>query len=998
MAAARGKKAVTISAVGGQRDGSFAARIALTPFLAAPIKARRAFAAAIEAAPADIREALNGVLNGRKPARAVMAAIAENSPFLTELIRSDPARLLRMLTSDPRARLETARAEAQAAADATADEATIMRALRRLRAETALLVAIGDIGGVLDLAEVTEALTLAADVAIASAVDFLLREAVAAKRLRNYGEPRRPAAGAGSGYVVLAMGKHGGGELNYSSDVDLIVLYDPSVAPLAKDAEPAPVFVRLTKSLVRLIQERTVDGYVARVDLRLRPDPASTPIALSIDSALDYYEREGATWERAAYIKARPIAGDLALGHAFLRQLSPFVWRRSLDYAAVADVHAMKQEINAFRGHAAIAVNGHNVKLGRGGIREIEFFAQTQQLIAGGRDPDLRTPRTLDALSRLAAEGWIGERARDELSEAYIYLRRVEHRLQMVADAQTHTLPDDAAGLLRFAHFMGDPDVATFSDALTQRLNRVQHHYSRLFEDSPPRAAVDGRLEFPSDRDDRETLATLRKLGFQESKEASAVVRGWLAGAYRSLRAPATQGHLAAIMPAFLDALARGGAADVALKAADRFFQELPAGLRLMSALARNPDLVRLLATILGSAPRLGETLAHRPELVDALLDPAFFGALPDEAVLEERLTRLLADAEGDEDLLDRARRFRQEYHLLIGVRILAGTLPAAQAGEAFARLADVVIRALESAVRARFTAMYGTIRGAEVAVLAMGKLGGREMTSGSDLDLIVLYDFDERHPQSDGERSLHGTQYFARLTQRIVSALTTPTNAGQLYAVDLRLRPSGRAGPIATRLSAFAAYQRDEAWTWEHMALTRARVVCASPAFRSRVESAIARILRTERNRARLAADIVDMRAAIAADKGDDAPWDLKYARGGLVDVEFIAQFLVLAHAARHPEILDTSTARVIAVAGRLGLLDPEDAQRLGNACQLLHDLTQVIRLAVSEPFEPAQASPALRRILARAGAMPDFSTLEAHLVETQSAVREVFERLLGE
>jgi glutamate-ammonia-ligase adenylyltransferase len=943
-------------------------------------------------AASPIKAEINRIIGQYPQARVVLEAVAVGSPFLADLIRVDPPRLLEILSSDPATALEAARNRALAAVAAAASEDAVMRALRRLRSTSALTIALADIGGVFGLTAITRELTATADTAISAAVDYLLREAVAGRKLRKHG-----AFGAGSGYTVLAMGKHGARELNYSSDVDLIVLYDPEAAPLAKDVEAVPFFVRLTRTLVRLIQERTGDGYVARVDLRLRPDPASTQIALSVDAALDYYEREGATWERAAYIKARPIAGDLALGEAFLRQLAPFVWRRSLDYAAVADVHAMKQEIHAFRGHEAIAVEGHNVKLGRGGIREIEFFVQTQQLIAGGRDPSLRNPRTLEALDRLATDRWIGQDAHVELEEAYVYLRRVEHRLQMVADAQTHSLPEDEAAVDAFARFMGYAGRDAFAEALGKHLTRVQHHYSKLFEDAPPRAAVEGRLEFPDGADDRETLATLHRLGYAEPKAASETVRRWLRGHYRSLKIPAAREQLAMIVPGLLDALARGGEPDRALVAADRFFQELPTGLRLISALAHNPDLVRLLATILGTAPRLGEMLAHRPSLVDALLDPTFFGALPDEAVLEARLTALLADAEDEEDLLDRARRFRQEYHVLLGVRILAGTLSANRAGEAFARLADVLIRGLAASVKARFAEVHGKVKGAEVAVLAMGKLGGREMTAGSDLDLIMLYDFDEEQPESDGARPLYGAQYFARLTQRLVSALTTPTNAGQLYEVDLRLRPSGRAGPVATRLAAFEIYQAEEAWTWEHMALTRARVVCGSRAFRAKVEKAIAAVLRRPRNPARLAADIVDMRGAIADEKGEDDPWDLKYAAGGLVDIEFLAQYLVLANAARHPDIADTSTQRVIANATRLGVLSAVDGQTLGDACRLLHDLTQVLRLAVTAPFKPADASIALRHLLARAGTMPDFSTLEAHLFETQREVRAVFERLLA-
>ncbi|QIB35119.1 bifunctional [glutamine synthetase] adenylyltransferase/[glutamine synthetase]-adenylyl-L-tyrosine phosphorylase [Ancylobacter pratisalsi] len=992
MALASGRKAAVKT---GVQTAGLAANLRGTSSPVAGSRLAPALGRLFEDASVEQRRHLTSIMKAHPAAHAVLAAVAEHSPFLSDLIRLDPDRILGILESDPHEYLGQARAAATRAVGLSRDEAEVMAVLRRLRAQTALGVALADIGDVFDLASVTRELTATADAAISAAVAFLLRDAADAGKLDK---ARLGEGGGGSGYAVLAMGKHGAGELNYSSDVDLIVLFDPEVAPLADGVEAAPFFVRLTQRLVRLLQERTADGYVARVDLRLRPDPASTQVALSIDAALDYYEREGATWERAAYIKARPVAGDIELGDSFLKRLAPFVWRRSLDYAAVADVHAMKQDIHAFRGHEAIAVEGHNVKLGRGGIREIEFFAQTQQLIAGGRDPRLRTRRTLEALVLLAESGWIGEAARAELDEAYHFLRRVEHRLQMVADAQTHTLPEGAEDLATFARFMGYANGRDFAEALTRRLTCVQNHYSRLFEDVPPRAAVDGRLEFPAESDDRETLATLHKLGFADPRSASATVRGWLSGEHRALRPPTVRANLAVVVPLLIDALARGGAPDAALNATDRFFRDLPTAHRLLPALVRHPDLVRLLATILGTAPRLGEMLAHRPSLIDALLDPAFFGALPDEAALADRLSSLLDQAEDEEDLLDHARRFRQEQHVLIGVRILSGTLPAARAGEAFARLAGVIIRALFGVVERRFRAAYGVIAGGEIAVLAMGKLGGREMTAGSDLDLIVLYDFDQDHPESDGARPLYGGQYFARFTQRLISVLTTPTNAGQLYEVDLRLRPSGRSGPVATSLPRFEVYQAEEAWTWEHMALTRARVVSASPAFAGKVEATIRQVLRRKRDLPRIAADIRDMRIAVAEEKGEDEPWDLKYARGGLVDIEFAAQFLVLAHASRHPQVINTSTLRVIEAARSIGLIDAEDGQVLADACRLLHDLTQVLRLALVGPFQPAEASPALRRLLARAGGMPDFSTLEAHLFETQAEVRLIFERVLAQ
>ncbi|WP_370877839.1 bifunctional [glutamine synthetase] adenylyltransferase/[glutamine synthetase]-adenylyl-L-tyrosine phosphorylase [Xanthobacter agilis] len=948
---------------------------------------------ALERLAPEQREALDALFAAGPAARDAVLGVAEGSPFLLELIRSEPARLLRILASAPSAHLRRLIAAGAGVCLATTDEGEAMRALRQMRSEAALLIALADIGGAFDLVAVTAALSEVADAAVRGALDFLLADAARAGRLLPQ-DMTQPALGCG--LAVIAMGKHGARELNYSSDIDLIVVYDRERAPLAEEVSASPFFVKITKGLVRMLQERTGDGYVLRVDLRLRPDPGSTQVALSINAALDYYEREGATWERAAYIKARPVAGDLDLGRRYLADLLPFVWRRVLDFQAIADVHAMKREIHAFRGHDVVAVEGHNVKLGRGGIREIEFFVQTQQLIAGGRDPLLRTSRTLEALEALTAHRWIAPQVRDELTEAYLFLRRVEHRIQMVADAQTHELPESRAAMEGFARFMGYASRDAFAAALVERLQRVQGHYAQLFEDAPPPAALDADLVFPPQENDRQTLAALARLGFREPAAASGIVRGWLAGGPRALKGETARAHLARIVPLLLESLARGGDPDGALIAADRFLTELP-GPHLLTALDRHPDLVRLLATILTAAPRLGETLARRPSLADALLDPAFFDVLPDAKSLETHLDFLLDGAETDEEQFDRARRFRQEQHVLIGVRIASGTLPAARAGEAYARLAEVIIRALHRRVWARFVEAHGRIAGGRTAVLAMGKLGGREMTAGSDLDLIVLYDFDPAaDPGSDGARPLQGAQYFARFTQRLVTALTSLTNAGKLYDVDLRLRPSGRSGPLATRLTSFATYQREEAWTWEHMALTRARVIAADGDFRARVEAVICAVMRQPRDRRTLARDILDMRRAIAAEKGEGDKWNLKHAAGGQVDVEFLAQYLVLAHAEAHPEIVDTATARILAHAERLDLLEAEDAHVLIRACRLYQDMTQVLRLAVDAHVVPADASPALRALLARAGEMPDFATLEAHLTETQEKVRAIFERIL--
>src|SRR6476620_6952430 len=469
----------------------------------------------------------------RPPARAILLGIAEFSPYLFDLIRADAARLIRLLACDPEPHLAALIETTSRDVLAVASEADVMHLLRRMKSEAALLIALCDIGGVWPVMRVTAALTDLAVTSVQTALRFLLRQEVARGRMTAVNDDRPEE---GSGLIVLAMGKMGAGELNYSSDIDLIVFFDPAATSLVADIEPAPFFVRVTQALARLLQQRSGEGYVFRVDLRLRPDPASTQVAMSTDAALHYYEREGRTWERAAMIKARPCAGDPKAGEALIAELSPFVWRKHLDFAALADVHDMKRQMQTYRGQSEIAVEGHNVKVGRGGIREIEFFAQTQQLIAGGRHPELRVRPTLHALHILAASNWITFEARDELTLAYEFLRSVEHRLQMVADEQTHSLPDDVGAMERFARFFGYDSREAFAKDLLGHLKTVQGHYSKLFEGDPAGTAKLPDVNYGAGAEDQRLLDHLATLGFKKPVVVAKTIQQWMAGDYRALR------------------------------------------------------------------------------------------------------------------------------------------------------------------------------------------------------------------------------------------------------------------------------------------------------------------------------------------------------------------------------------------------------------------------------------------------------------------------------
>src|SRR5215469_5040242 len=973
----------------GLPDHSLVRRIAATPCLHEGEARTRVAEWFAEIADVPAGQTLARLCATNPKLEALLAGVAGGAPHLWDLVRASPQRLLTFLEREPKDCFADILADAKRAMATMPDETELMRILRRMKTEAALLFGLADIGGVWPITQVIELQTVLADTAIGAAVDYLL---VGAQRLGRLNvNPAHP--GNGSGYIVLAMGKMGARELNYSSDVDLIIFYD--AAAFAGRSEPATFYVRLTRSLMKLLQERTADGYVFRVDLRLRPDPASTQIAISTAAALDYYESRGQNWERAALIKARPCAGDTVAGERFLGELSPFVWRKYLDFATIAHVHEMKRQIHAYRGHGEIAVEGHNIKLGRGGIREIEFFVQTQQLIAGGRHPELRGRETLAMLATLAAGGWIGEQAARDLADAYCFLRKVEHRLQMIADEQTHVLPADPAALDRFARFLGFAGRDAFAAALLDHMRKVQRHYARLFEDAGTGERL--RLEFPADADDPRTLDALVGLGFKKPLEVSAMVRRWFAEDVPALRGEFAKSHFAELLPLLIEHVAHGENPDRTLVAFDRFLAAVQGGGRLFSLLLRNSDLVALLTLALGTAPRLADIVARHPQVMDALIDPAFFGAVPDAAKLKAEFARSSTQSRSYEDFLDRTRAFGQEHMFLIGARILSGTVSAEQAGAAYARLADVLIGTIHREVEQSFAAAHGRLPEQQSAVLALGKLGGREMTAGSDLDLILVYDFAGEHPASDGPRPLTGFQYFARFTQRLISALTAQTNYGSLYHVDMRLRPTGRSGPVATQIDGFRAYHEHDAWTWEHMALTRARVVSASPGFAARVEDVVRDTLTRRRDPATVAADVAEMRRAIAQEKGEGERWDLKYAVGGLVDLEFIAQYLQLVHAAERPEILDTSTARVLDKAWAAGVLAPEDADVLRPAARLYHNLTQVLRLCLSAPFDPKTAGSELLRLLARAADLPDFATLEPHLADTQAKVRASFHRIVG-
>ncbi|WP_201830305.1 bifunctional [glutamine synthetase] adenylyltransferase/[glutamine synthetase]-adenylyl-L-tyrosine phosphorylase [Microvirga zambiensis] len=924
--------------------------------------------------------------------RDLLLGLSDHSPFLWQLIVNDPARMARLAFTAPE---EAHRAIVENQADLfrelrsgamTRNEA--VRAFRQNRNAHALLVALADIGGLWSTEQVTQALSDFADASVAGGVNLVLTEMADLGRV-NLQDPDKP--GDGSGFTVLALGKHGAGELNYSSDIDLVIFFDPETKVLRDPSEAATIYTRLAQQLAKLLQERTADGYVHRVDYRLRPDPGSTPTAVSLASAYVYYETVGQNWERAALIKARPVAGDLKLGETFLNELRPFIWRKYFDFASIADVHAMKRQIHAVRGHDQIAVAGHDIKLGRGGIREIEFFVQTQQLVFGGRRPALRGRRTLDMLKALHDEGWITAKARDELSEAYRFLRTIEHRLQMVADEQTQRLPADDEQLKRFAKFCGYPTVKAFAKALTDQAKIVQGHYALLFEEGPELATDVGSLVFTGTTDDPETLATLQRLGFHEPERVAETVRGWHFGRRPAIQSARAREVLTELTPALLSALGGTADPDGALAALDRAFGRMPAAVELLTILQSHDRLRLLFADLLGTAPRLADTVAQSPHVLDALIDPAFGTPTTDDETIESQVRQLIGPPRDFEDFLDRVRDAARQMRFVTGARLLSAVLSPAQAGEAYAAIARAVIRTSFEEVRRAFEAEHGAVPGAKIAILGLGRLGSRELTAGSDLDLVVIYDFDENARESNGPKKLDAVVYYTRLTQRLVSALTVPTRRGLLYEVDLRLRPQGGKGPVASQFQGFLNYQKNEAELWEHMALTRARVLAGDEAFGAEVSHAIKDILTAKRDRKKVFKDVRAMRELIAQEKGDDDPWDMKLARGGLTDLDFLAQGLVLAHAHRHRTLAGLSTEATFAEAQVAGLLSADDARTLIDAHRLFNDIFQWQRLTIEGKFDAATVLPVILKRLATVAGLPSAKVLLEHLGEMYRKVSAI-------
>jgi glutamate-ammonia-ligase adenylyltransferase len=902
------------------------------------------------AAAADVRAALPDL-----PAevRDLCAATSGCSPYLRGLMLRE-AGWLEGAVADPEAALALVLAEAgEVAPDA------LPAALRQAKRRVALIAALCDLGGVWPLEVVTGALTQLADRAVHLALTFGVAEEI--RRGRLPGATPDDAASAG-GMLALAMGKMGAGELNYSSDIDLICLFDETRFP-GTEQEARASFIKVTRRMTAILSDVT-DGYVFRTDLRLRPDASVTPVCLSMAAAEAYYEAEGRTWERAAYIKARPCGGDVAAGARFLKSLTPFVWRKHLDYAAIQDAHDMRLRIRDHRGlHGPITVEGHNLKLGAGGIREIEFFTQTRQLIAGGRDPALRDRTTVGGLAALAGKGWVPAEVAEELTDHYRAHRELEHRLQMVNDAQTHSMPVTAEGVARIAAFCGQAE-AGFRRDLLDRLR----HTDRLTEGffSP------GQTE----------------PGPELSETARTITRGW--EAYPALRSERAQAIFRRLRPRMLRELSRAANPDEALAALDGFLAGLPAGVQVFSLFEANPVLIELIVDIAATAPGLARYLSRNAGVLDGVIGGSFWGNWPGLTALRLDLVARLAQSPDYEARLDAARRWSKEWHFRIGVHHLRGLIDGFEAAKQYADLAEAVVSVIWDEVAAHFAIRHGPMPGRGAVLVGMGSLGAARLNAGSDLDLIVIYDA-EGVEMSDGLRPLAMRTYFARLTQALVTALSAQMPEGRLYEVDMRLRPSGRQGPVATSLQSFISYQETEAWTWEHLALTRARVLAGEQSLGGDVESFRRSLVARKGQGKSVRTDVAAMRARLQAAKPREGALDAKNGPGRIMDIELAAQTVAL---------IAGSPARGVErqlAAGSGTVLPEADTLALAGAYRLEWRLHAASRLLTEGTLEADHLGDGARAFLLRETGATGPEALARDLDEAAVLAEAAITRLVG-
>lgn len=848
-----------------------------------------------------------------------VGSLAIASDFAIETLRRQPELLAWLAVDDPPPLpvpvLEPAQAQAWP------------EQLRRYRTAESTRLIWRDLFGLDDVDA-----TLAGSTRLAESCLQIALDALEAEFAARHGAIRA-ADGSVQRLVVFGLGKLGGGELNFSSDVDLVYAYpqggesDGTRTLAAED-----YFARLGQRLAKLLDETTADGFCHRVDLRLRPFGNAGRVALSFAGMDQYFQREGRDWERYAWLKARAVAGDIAAGEQWLESLRPFIYRRYLDYTALDGLRAMKAAIAAEVARREMA---DDIKRGPGGIREIEFLVQALQLIRGGREARLRERRLLPALRALVATRQVTEENGVVLATAYRFLRRVENRLQMLRDAQTHALPQDEEDRLRIAVGLGYAGWSALSTELERQRACVAAEFAALLAPRHRQAAPDVLTRYWRALPQGGEMELLAQAGFQDADAADATLRDFSQSGRVKLLSDSARARLDRVLPALLESAAQSAQPDAALK---RLLGLLQAILRRTSYLAlldEQPGALARLVDVLARSALLAERLTLYPLLLDELLDTRVGGPLPDRQALREECENALSSGDDPETVLNVLNESRLALSFRIAQAALDRRQPAVDSTRQLAWLADAVVIVAVRMAEEQVAAAHGTVPGGRFAVIGYGSLGGVELGFGSDLDLVFLYDA-EAGQMSDGPRPLDAPRWFARLAQKIVALLGTTTNGGRLYDIDVRLRPDGAKGSLVSSLASYVEYQRERAWTWEHQALVRARGVTGDAGLLEAFESVRAQTLTGARDADVLREDVTKMRMRMRAelDRSDAARFDLKQGEGGLVDLEFLLQYRVLARAVEHPGLLaPRDTPGLIDALQGVGEFDPAQAQVLHEA-----------------------------------------------------------------
>lgn len=861
--------------------------------------------------------------------------------------------------------------------------------LRHVKAKTHLLLCAGDLSQTLKLHEITFLLSKLADIAVDSALHLACIDA-SPRDLPALIDNKCP------GLFILAMGKHGAHELNYSSDIDLIAFFDRDKFAHEYIENANTIATRIVGATSKILEEITGDNYVFRIDWRLRPDPSSTPLAVSVLRAESYYESVGQNWERAAFIKARFIAGDIEASNIFLKNLEPFIWRKYLDHAAVIDVGSILKQIHSFNKSTNLDNPSFNVKLGRGGIREIEFFAQTQQLILGGKDKNLRSPETIAALAHMVSSGRLELEVVSQLADAYEFLRNIEHRIQMLDDEQTHILPEIGEKRLRVAKLAGFSDLDSFDKTTKYWRSIVNKHIKDLFPESPSLESNIGSLVFTGVEPDLETVETLANLGFKSPQKIWETIKGWHHGRIRATRTPRARELLTSITPYLIETISKQSESDLVFSRFDDFFSGLNAGVQTLALFQTEPEVLAECINTLALSPRLAASLSKKPAILDAMLSPRFKMPLSDKENGDrlEHLNILLSQVTNFEIALDTIRRFYREEEFRIGHHVLNGLSNGNEAAIAYTDLATSIIKGILPFVEQEVCEQHGKFNG-EYVVCGWGKLSGMELAADSDLDIMLVYKAKDNAEYSDGAKPLSPEQYYAKITQKLVMALSVATPEGQLYEVDMQLRPSGKKGPVAVRFSSFETYYNENAWTWEFQALTRLKPIAGSENLFGIISDTALKVLEKPREKIKTIQEIIEMREKIRAAMPPRGPWDLKRLEGGIIELEFSVQAHELINACEYKNIIDSNTIKAIEKMSDKNIIDKEKATRLINAANMLNNTRQILAIIAGPDFDPSNSSETIRNTIAQSLNFPDFSVAEANLNDARILIKEFYDEL---